>query len=443
MKTLKFRYFILAVAAVAIILLAGGHQLPKYASRLAALAALAIVDILYWLTLQKSISLRFKPFLTVAYWLPLFTLLSFFLVGIIAPYTQWYLFPRIYVPGILLILLIGKGTLLTFLIAGDFLMIPFNLIKWFRTKGRNFPGTWHRPRLLLMVSGGVSAFIMLVYFAGMFLWVRDYKVTTVEIPVKNLPEAFDGYRIVQLSDMHLGTLLNDSPLKKIVKLVNDQQPDAILFTGDMVNFTTAEAYPFVNTMKEFSAKDGIFAILGNHDYGEYNQWNSEKEKVRNNTALYDFYKQIGWHLLRNENSIIRKDTASIAIIGVENWSKSKRFGKKGDVVKALAGSEVSRFKILMSHDPSHWDGEVNSKFPQIGLTLSGHTHAFQLAFEYGDVKWSPSSMIFRQWGGLYEKVNPNGVKQFLYVNRGTGTLGYPGRIATRPEITILILRKSN
>jgi hypothetical protein len=284
---------------------------------------------------------------------------------------------------------------------------------------------------------------MLIYFSGMFFWVTDYKLITVELQVRNLPAAFDGYKVIQISDLHLGSFLTKKPLEKILKIVNDQNPDVILFTGDMVNFTTDEVYPFEDVIRKFSAKDGIYSILGNHDYGEYTQWDTQEDKDMNDKELFEFYDRIGWKLLRNQNAVISRDSASIAIIGVENWSKSKRFGKKGDLKKAISGTESSPFKILMSHDPSHWDGEVNTLYPQIDLTLSGHTHAFQLAFERGLVKWSPASLLFDQWGGLYDKVHANGKKQYLYVNRGAGTLGYPGRIFTRPEITLIVLRKAD
>ncbi len=441
-KTLKFRYFLLISAIVAIILIAGGHQLPKYASRLIFLAVLAVVDVLYWISIRKTISTRFKHVLSIAYWLPMFMLLSFFIFGIFSNYSEWPPFPRIYVPGFLLILLIGKGIFLTLIILGDVIFIPINTLKRLLAKKSLTLKKCLRPCLFLHSISIISAFVMLIFFSGFFFWVSDFKLTTIELPVQNLPREFDGYRIVQLSDMHLGSLPNEAPLEKIVKMVNGQNPDLILFTGDMVNFTSYEAFPFITVMKRFRSNDGIFSILGNHDYGEYNQWDSKREKQQNDQAILDFYKQINWRLLRNENVIIRKDSASIAIVGVENWSQSKRFGKKGNLKRALIGTDPEQFKILMSHDPTHWDGQINCRFPQIGLTLSGHTHAFQLAIESGSIKWSPASLLYDEWAGLYEKAHENGQKQFLYVNRGCGTLGYPGRIFTRPEITLIILRKS-
>jgi predicted MPP superfamily phosphohydrolase len=443
MKDLKFGYIFQIAIVVAIILVAGGYQLPKYAGRITALAFLAVVDMIYWLSVKKAITRSYRRRLTFIYWLPLFMLLLFFIGGIFTPYSNWTPILRIYFAGILLVLLIGKGIFLTLLVISDIFIIPLNMIRRVDPENTESVGGWYRPRSFLLTSGAISSLVMLVYFSGMFFWVGNYKLNIIEIPVKNLPAAFDGYRVIQISDLHLGNFLNSKPLEKIIKVVNDQNADVILFTGDLVSFVTNEAYPFEESMKRFSATDGIYAILGNHDYGDYSQWPSQEDKDLNNQALADFYKRIGWQLLRNENIIIERDSSSLAIMGVENWSANKHFGKKGDIHKALIGAKSSDYKILMTHDPSHWDGEVNSKFMQIGLTLSGHTHAFQFAIETNSLKWSPASLFFSEWGGLYEKVNENGEKQYLYVNRGAGTLGYPGRIGTRPEITLLILKKAD
>ncbi|MFA5972419.1 MAG: metallophosphoesterase [Lentimicrobiaceae bacterium] len=442
MKVLKVGYIVQMVIVVAIILIAGGHELPKYASRLIFLAVMVIIDMRYWFSVKKHFAKRYNRFLTTAYWLPLYMLLSFFILGLFTPYPQWYSFIRIYFAGILLILLIGKGIFLTILIASDIFIIPLNAIRRINPENIERLGRWYRPRIFLLTQAGLATIVMLLFFSGMFFWVTDYKLYRVEIPVKNLPEEFNGYKIVQISDFHLGSFLTDRPLNKIIKIVNEQNPDLLLFTGDMVNFTTDEAIPFEDQMKEFKAKDGIYSILGNHDYGEYSRWDSQAAKDLNDLELFEFYDRIGWHLLLNQHAIISRGSASIALIGVENWSVTKRFGKKGDLKEALAGTSARQFKILMSHDPSHWDAEVSTMYPQIGLTLSGHTHAFQMAIESGSVKWSPAALLFKEWGGLYEKIHPNGVRQYLYVNRGDGTLGYPGRIFSRPEITLIVLRKA-
>ena len=443
MKVIKSGYLLQMAAVVAIIIIAGGYELPKYTGRLVVLALFAVIDMRYWYSVRKHFTNRYKKVLTIAYWLPLWMLLVFFIACLISPYHNWNTFLRIYYPGVLLILLIGKGVFLTILIATDIFIIPLNAIRHVNPENIQTGGRWYRPRSFLLTAAGIASILMLMFFSGMFLWVSDYELHTVEIPVKNLPASFDGFKIVQISDFHLGGFLNAKPLNKIIKIANDQKPDVVLFTGDMVTFTTDEVYPFEELFRKFSAKDGIYAILGNHDYGEYNRWDSQEAKDLNDKELFEFYDRIGWHLLRNQNQIINRDSSSIAIVGVENWSLTKRFGKKGDLRKALKGADSAQFKILMTHDPSHWDGEVNTLYPQIGLTLSGHTHAFQLAIEHGSVKWSPASLLFKEWGGLYEKVHENGRKQYLYVNRGAGTLGYPGRIFTRPEITLIILRKAS
>lgn len=441
MKKNRIGYILLAATVIIIILVAGGYQLPKYASRLTYLAVLAVVDILYWISIRPVLAKRFMGFFTMAYWLPMLMLMVFFIAGLFAPYTDWSPFFRIYFPGILLILLIGKGFFLIVLLLGDILIIPIWVIRKFLVSGK-VKLKWKRPKLVLFLAAGIASFFMLLYVSGMIFWVNDPKLNTVEIQVADLPDALDGYKIIQLSDIHLGSFINNKSLLKIIDITNNQKPDLILYTGDLLNFTTDEAFPFEEDMKKFKTSDGIFTILGNHDYGEYRQWDTPEAKAMNDIALFDFYSRIGWKLLRNQNQIIKRDSVSLAIIGVENWSVTKRFGKKGDLKKAISGAELSQYKILMSHDPSHWDGEINTSYPQIDLTLSGHTHAFQLAIETGSIKWSPASLLFRQWAGLYEKVHENGVKQFLYVNRGAGYLGYPGRIATRPEITLLILRKA-
>lgn len=442
MKVLKPGYILQMTVVAAIIVIVGGHEFPKYAGRLIALAFMAVIDMRYWYSVRKHFMPRFKTVLSVAYWLPLYLLLIFFLATLINPYNQWNSFIRIYFPGILLILLIGKGIFLSIIILADIFIIPLNMIRRINPENIEVHGRWYRPRSFLLTSLGLSSLVMLILAAGMFFWVRDFKLNTIELPVKNLPAAFDGYKIIQISDLHLGGFLTDKPLKEMVRIVNEQHPELILFTGDMVSFTTDEVYPFEITLKQMTATDGIFSILGNHDYGEYTRWDTPEDKYQNDKDLLTFYQRIGWQLLRNQNAVICRNQSSFAIIGVENWSKSKAFGKKGDLPKALAGVGNQQFMILMSHDPTHWDGEVNTMYPQIGLTLSGHTHAFQAAIERGSIKWSPASLLFKEWGGLYEKDHENGVKQYLYVNRGAGTLGYPGRIFARPEITLLVLRKA-
>jgi hypothetical protein len=282
---------------------------------------------------------------------------------------------------------------------------------------------------------------MLVFFIGMLTGVNRFEVKTIEIKSNQLPDAFNGYKIVQISDLHLGSFVTQKPVNTIVQLVNNQHPDLIVFTGDLVNFSTDEAYPFEQEMNSFKAPDGKFAILGNHDYGEYTRWASDEDKSLNDKALFDFYTRTGWILLRNQNKRISRGDSEINLVGVENWSRSSRFGKRGDVKKATKGISPHNFTILLSHDPSHWDNEILEKYPDIDLTLSGHTHAFQISLDTENIHWSPAALLFSHWEGLYRNVSDMGFEQFLYVNKGAGMLGYPGRIGSKPEITVLILKK--
>lgn len=438
----KYKYILSSLAASAIIYFAGGYQLPMYASRLIVLAILVFVDIMVWLQVRQYIA-RGNKTLRILYWLPLALLLSFFITGLVTPYVQWLPFFRIYIPGILMILLIGKGVFLIFSLSGLFVKGVSKIVPRFISKPQSRGEKKTEYGLVYGISALISGLVALIFLSGMIFWVHNFKLNKVDIELKQLPSEFDEYKIIQISDLHLGSYASSRPLKELILRVNAQKPDLILFTGDIVNFTTAETLPFEKLLKTLSAKDGIYAVLGNHDYGDYTQWNTQSAKDSNNLALFNFYQRIGWHLLRNQNTVIRRDSASIAVIGSENWSLTKRFGKKGDIAKALRGCENVPVKILMSHDPSHWDGEINTKYPEMDLTLSGHTHAFQIAVETGSIKWSPASILYTQWGGLYEKPKPGGKKQYLYVNRGVGTLGYPGRIFTRPEITLITLRNRN
>ena len=218
----------------------------------------------------------------------------------------------------------------------------------------------------------------------------------------------------------------------------DPDRDHLWFTGDLVNFTTKEAYRYKDILRQLRARYGVYAVLGNHDYGDYVRWDSDKEKADNLRELEDFYEEIGWQLLNNSHEIIGVNGSKLAVVGVENWSAYDRFPQHGDIEKALTGSDEAVFKLLLSHDPTHWDRIVSQKHPDINITLSGHTHGFQFGVELKNFKWSPAQYMYKRWAGLY--VNPSSDdKQYLYVNRGLGMIGYPGRIGILPEITVLEL----
>ncbi|EDP70436.1 phosphohydrolase, MutT family protein [Flavobacteriales bacterium ALC-1] len=286
---------------------------------------------------------------------------------------------------------------------------------------------------IIGLFSGFIPFFVIVY--GVFIAIYKFKVHLHTIQYNSLPKAFNGLKIVQLSDLHLGSFnYRYHRLETAIKKINHLQPDYILITGDLVNNYAWELRGWDNVFQKLEASKGKYAILGNHDYGDYSKWDSERAKQDNFDAIKQFYKNIGFKLLLNEAEIISENKEYIAIIGVENWSKrpSKQYG---DLQKATKSVATIPFKILLSHDPTHWTEEVIGK-TDIALTLSGHTHGMQAAFKYKNLEWSPIKYKFKHWAGLYKHK-----QQYLYVNRGLGWLGFPARIGMRPEITCIKLKK--
>jgi predicted MPP superfamily phosphohydrolase len=271
----------------------------------------------------------------------------------------------------------------------------------------------------------------LVY--GVIANAYNYTFRKVVIRFPNLPEAFNGYRIIQLSDIHSGSFNRTEPLIEAVNKINAMNADLILFTGDLVNNTSDEMEPYMHVFDKLRAKHGVISTTGNHDYGDYVEWDSPEAKIANFEKFKGIHKQLGWNLLMNQNVILEQGGEKIAIIGIENWGKG-HFAKYGKLDEAYKGTENIPFKLLMSHDPSHWDAQVRPDYPDIDLTLSGHTHGFQFGIESKWLKWSPSQYVYKQWAGLYKEG-----RQFVYVNRGFGFLGYPGRVGILPEVTEITL----
>jgi predicted MPP superfamily phosphohydrolase len=274
-------------------------------------------------------------------------------------------------------------------------------------------------------------FVSLVY--GILKGGYRYKIHRSSISFKNLPESFRGLKIVHISDMHIGSFTNSAPLEKAFSLIMQEEADLIVFTGDLVNNKYTETDGFLETLKKLKAPIGVFSIFGNHDYGDYIPWDSIEEKEKAQESLKKVHGEAGWKLLWDEFTEIEKNGEKIALLGVQNWG-ARGFAKYGDLSKTHKGTEQYPFKILLSHDPSHWDKEVSKKYKDIDLTLSGHTHGFQFGIEIPGFKWSPSKYIYPHWAGLYQQGN-----QYLYVNRGLGFLGYPGRLGIWPEITVITL----
>jgi predicted MPP superfamily phosphohydrolase len=275
---------------------------------------------------------------------------------------------------------------------------------------------------------------MIAFALGMIRGRTNVKTFRETISIASLPKSFEDLRIVQLSDIHLaGFYHHPWFIEDVVERVNALKPDVILFTGDMVHNFAEELEPFISTLKKLEAPLGKFAVLGNHDYGHYYNWETSFQEEANLEAVTQQIRASGFDLLLNENRILSLNGDSLYLLGVENWGKPP-FPQQGDLTRAMEGVPEDGLKILMSHDPSHWDLQVREK-EAIQLTLSGHTHGMQMGIELGNFRWSPSRWTYKQWGGLYKE---NG--QYLYVNRGLGFTGFPGRVGIRPEITLLILK---
>ncbi len=258
----------------------------------------------------------------------------------------------------------------------------------------------------------------------------DFTVRPVRIVLPRLPAAFDGLTIVQVSDIHAGSFADADAVAAGIDLAMAQRPDLVLFTGDLVNNRATETEPFASIFARLQAPLGVYSVLGNHDYGDYARWRTPEEKAANLRRLEAMQQGFGWRLLRNEHVILERNGDRLALIGVENWSAHRGFSHYGRLDEAVKGMEDVPVRLLMSHDPSHWDAEVRPDYPDIDLTFSGHTHGFQFGVEIPGFRWSPVQYMYREWAGLYRQG-----KQYLYVNRGFGFLGFLGRVGISPEIT--------
>ena len=294
-----------------------------------------------------------------------------------------------------------------------------------------------RRQFLDSIFLGIAGLPFLAFIHGMVKTAHDYKLWKVKVPIKNLPAALEGLKIIQISDIHSGSFSDKEPLKKAVELINSLKPDLFFFTGDLVNNKASEYLPYIEVFKDIKAEYGQFSILGNHDYGDYLEWDTPALKNENFQSVKDYHRQSNWDLLCNENRILDIRGEKLALIGVENWGAKMHFTRQGNLKKAYRGVEEITTKILLSHDPSHWDAEVREQCQDIQLTLSGHTHGMQFGVENKWFRFSPVQWFYKQWAGLYSEAD-----QHIYVNRGFGYIGYPGRIGIRPEIAVLTLMKT-
>jgi hypothetical protein len=338
--------------------------------------------------------------------------------------------------GLVLLVYVPKMVLTLVLLGEDVFRIGAGSINYFVDDDDNATFFASRRKFVSQVGLGLAAipFMSLIY--GITIGKYNYKVIKQRIFFSDLPDAFDGFTITQISDVHSGSFDNPEKINYAIDLVNEQNSDMILFTGDIVNTDAKEMHPWIETFNRIKKHEyGKYSVLGNHDYGEYVTWPTEQDKADNFQAIKNLYGEIDFKLLLNEHTYIEKGGHKIALIGVENWGQN--FKKAGDINKASEGVNQEDFKILMSHDPSHWDYEIKNHDKNFHLTFSGHTHGMQFGIEIpGYFKWSLAQYVYSQWAGLYENLG-----RYVYVNRGFGFHAYPGRVGIMPEITVIELKK--
>ena len=345
--------------------------------------------------------------------------------------------PRLmYAIGFFLSLLIFQLLVSVILLAEDVFRIPQALYSFLKRVPEQTQFIPSRRKIISQIALGLASIPFASLLYGMYRGKYNYKVLSYNLEFEDLPDAFDGFKITQISDIHSGSFDNQTKVQYGVDLVNQQKSDLVLFTGDLVNNRADEIKPWIKIFNKIKAEFGVFSILGNHDYGDYMRWESPAAKRKNMEDLYDAHNEMGWDLLLNESRFIEKDGDRLAIIGVENWGSG--FKKAGDLNKALNKVSENDFKILLTHDPSHWKAQVIPHPFKIHLTLSGHTHGMQFGIEIpGIIKWSPAKWRYKQWAGVYGEN-----KQYLNVNRGFGYLAYPGRVGMWPEVSVITLSKS-
>ena len=337
--------------------------------------------------------------------------------------------------GLLLLLYVPK-LLLTIILFGEDIVRFFAGLFGVITKSGSEGFLPERRRFVSQIALGIAAIPFASFLYGITIGKYNYKVIRQTLFFPDLPDAFDGTTITHISDVHSGSFDDAEKIQYAIDLINEQNSDMILFTGDIVNTHATEMDPWIETFKGIhNPKFGKYSVLGNHDYGEYINWPSQQDKIQNFENIKAIHDKIDFKLLLNEHVKIKKDNQELAVVGVENWGR--KFGERGDLNLASQGLNKEDFKIVMSHDPSHWDEKIQHDDNHYHLTLSGHTHGFQFGIEIpGWVKWSPVQYVYKQWAGLYENAG-----RYIYVNRGFGFHAYPGRVGIMPEITVIELKK--
>lgn len=342
---------------------------------------------------------------------------------------------RAYAFGFVLALMVAQIVLVVFMFSEDIVRFLVALV----SKAQYSSGEFHMPSrrgFIAKIALGLAAIPFASLLYGMYKGKYNFKVLKYELEFDDLPDAFDGYQITQISDIHCGSFDNKEKISYGVDLIKEQNSDVIFFTGDLVNNKAIETKDWKDLFGSISAPDGVFSILGNHDYGDYTDWSSDEAKAKNLETLIQIERDMGWDILLNERRKIEKDGQALNIVGVQNWG-SGHFTKYGDLDKAGEGLQKEDFKILLSHDPSYWQEKIKSDENNYQLTLSGHTHGMQFGIEIpGVVKWSPIEYRYKNWAGIYREFG-----RYINVNRGFGYLAYPGRVGIWPEVTVIKLKK--
>ena len=401
------------------------------------LSVIILIETYVYFGLNSTLSGVSSVVFKAAYWLGL-------TITVVTLFMMFYYFPVLKgksnwltnnIIGLMMGFITGKMVLLLVLFGEDVFRGTKYLIETIFNQTTNEPVSLDsRRKFVAQIGIGLAAlpFISLIY--GVIKGRYDFRVHKITLKSKDIPKAFDGFKIAQFSDLHSGSFEDESGITKGMNLLQAQNPDMILFTGDLVNNHAHEIEPYISIFSNVKAPYGKFSVMGNHDYGKYVYWNSEKEEKDNVRQIRNHHHAMGFDLLENSNRLIEKDGETIRLLGVENWGNPP-FPQYGDLNKAIENTEENEFTILMSHDPDHWEEKTLKHKKKIHLTLAGHTHGSQFGIEIPGFKWSPVQYKYKRWAGLYEKMD-----QFLYVNRGFGFLGYPGRVGIWPEITIIELK---
>ena len=381
---------------------------------------------------SESWSENAKWILYIIYWLIPLTAIGTLISASLSDVTKWDKETFAVLRAVLMAAYFGKFLIILILAVDDLRRL---FLEMYQAVSGNTAMDINRSILMsqIAVYTGTIPFFMLTY--GIFRNRYRYKVFKEKVKIERLPKVLEGLKIVQISDIHSGSFTRKKPVRQAIDLINQQKADLVFFTGDLVNNVAEEMQPFMDVFDKIRSKYGVFSITGNHDYGDYVRWESMEAKQENFNNLIGTHQKLGWNLLLNENKIISINGEKVAIIGVENYSAHPRFSKYGNLTEAYKGSEEASLKLLLSHDPTHWEYETLKLFKDIAVTFSGHTHGMQFGIEIpGWFKWSPVKFVYKEWAGLYESNN-----QYLYVNRGLGFLGYPGRVGILPEITVMEL----